>query len=138
MEPCCSDTLGMPVPCQHRQPADPSGLREALVVAMENEGVVTWGDEGHRARFLAATPTEERLDAEPSRLDEVGDDRNPYIERTRERVAWEEGWQAYHAALASTEGERPLPRPPRTYPCPSCGEVGDHSTECTEGERTDG
>jgi hypothetical protein len=90
----------------------------------------------HRPR--PATPTEERLDAEPSRLDEVGDDRNPYIERTRERVAWEEGWQAYHAALASTEGERTLARPPRTYPCPSCGEVGDHSIECTEGERTDG
>jgi hypothetical protein len=28
---------------------------EATVVAMENEGVVTWGDDGHRARFLRAT-----------------------------------------------------------------------------------
>ena len=26
------------------------------VALMENEGVVTWGDEGHRARFLPANP----------------------------------------------------------------------------------
>ena len=26
------------------------------VALIENEGVVTWGDEGHRARFLAANP----------------------------------------------------------------------------------
>jgi len=29
-------------------------MRERIVVEMENEGVVTWGDEGHRARFLAS------------------------------------------------------------------------------------
>jgi hypothetical protein len=33
------------------QAVEPS-QREALVVEMENEGVVTWGDDGHRARFI--------------------------------------------------------------------------------------
>lgn len=28
-------------------------IRRATVERMENEGVVTWGDEGHRARFMA-------------------------------------------------------------------------------------
>jgi len=32
---------------------DPASV-EGVVVAMENEGVVTWGDERHRERFLAA------------------------------------------------------------------------------------
>jgi hypothetical protein len=40
--------------------APSDGLREAVVVAMENEGVVTWGDDGHRARFLALATTGQR------------------------------------------------------------------------------
>jgi hypothetical protein len=54
---------------QHAQPedtrtADPGGLRRASVVAeMEAEGVVSWGDTGHRARFLALTPEAKAPDA---------------------------------------------------------------------------
>lgn len=40
----------------------PSDLREQIVVEMENEGVVTWGDPRHRARFLAAQPSGLRSD----------------------------------------------------------------------------
>jgi hypothetical protein len=51
--------------CDAARVAAPSdGLdaeRLALVIEMENEGVVTWGDEGHRARFLASTEGERPL-----------------------------------------------------------------------------
>jgi hypothetical protein len=41
-------------PAQYPQEAaDTSGHRLDVVEAMEREGVVTWGDDGHRARFLA-------------------------------------------------------------------------------------
>jgi hypothetical protein len=36
-----------------QEAADTSGHRLDVVEAMEREGVVTWGDDGHRARFLA-------------------------------------------------------------------------------------
>ena len=49
--------------CPDALVANPGAPAEGLrvVEAMENEGVVTWGDDGHRARFLAAlTPEDDR------------------------------------------------------------------------------
>jgi hypothetical protein len=40
--------------------ADTRGHRLDVVEAMEREGVVTWGDDGHRARFLALREAAER------------------------------------------------------------------------------
>jgi hypothetical protein len=145
-----------------RQPADPSGLREYerhpenkspvetprpfdSATARSAGGKQVPG--GNRVP-LTATPTEERLDAE--RLERafvtVIDYRPMRVEVTYhygdaipvefQRQAFLRDVAAEYARLASTEGERTLARPPRTYPCPSCGEVGDHSTGCTEGERT--
>jgi hypothetical protein len=147
-----------------RQPTDPSGLREYerhpdnkspvetprpfdSATARSAGGKQVPG--GNRVP-LAATPTEERLDAE--RLADlmervrIGDEGWRLVVMTEDGGlsitsglgAFADAIAAEYARLASTEGERTLPRPPRTYPCPSCGEVGDHSTECTEGERTDG
>src|ERR1051326_6900934 len=56
----CGATVDIPNPLA----APPSeALREQIVVEMENEGVVTWGDPGHRARPPPpATPDARPLD----------------------------------------------------------------------------
>ncbi len=46
--------------------AAPEGLDVATMMAMEQEGVVTWADEGHRARFLRARLTPAPTTEEPT------------------------------------------------------------------------
>jgi len=61
------------------------GLREQVVIEMENEGVVTWGDARHRARFIGArrvfapVSLEDELDRAALRED---------MERYRDHLDW--------------------------------------------------